>query len=484
MADAPGPSDYLRILGDQNPWHSRGRVPEELAPPVRRPLVDLLWPRLIRPPLERYYLILGPRRVGKTTVMYQTVQRLLDQRIDPRRLWWLRLDHPLLVEQPLGAVVQQLLQHVGATVRDPLYLFLDELTYSPRWDLWLKTFYDERWPLRLVGTSSAAAAIRQRGTESGVGRWEEQYLTPYRFTEYLSLVGALPPLPSEPSLAGTLDALRAADCLPAGLAEHRRALAITGGFPELLLDRGGPQDDASRLLRSQRVLRSDAVEKAIYKDIPQAFQILEPAKLERLLYALAGQMTGLLSPAALAADLSLTVPTIDKYIHYLERAFMVFTLPGYAAAEETVQRRGRKLYFMDGAVRNAALLRGLALLDDPRELGLLAENMVAAHLASLAQHAGVRLYHWRQKGLEVDLVFDHPERPLAFEVTQAARHSPRGLLEFQRRFPRFEGGCYLVSARTEFAAPAGHTPGHVPLDSLLIAVGLQTQQALEAHLGP
>lgn len=36
-----------------------------------------------------------------------------------------------------------------------------------------------------------------------------------------------------------------------------------------------------------------------------------------------------------------------------------------------MQKRGRKVYFVDGAIRNAALQRGLALLDDPVELGAL-----------------------------------------------------------------------------------------------------------------
>lgn len=38
-------------------------------------------------------------------------------------------------------------------------------------DLWFKTFYDERWPVRIAATSSATAALRDRRTESGVGRW-------------------------------------------------------------------------------------------------------------------------------------------------------------------------------------------------------------------------------------------------------------------------------------------------------------------------
>ena len=86
----------------------------------------------------------------------------------------------------------------------PRLPLLDELTYAKDWDLWLKAFYDERWPIRIVGTSSATAAIRQRGTESGVGRWDEQFLAPYLFTEYLELQNIPGKLRIEATLGETI----------------------------------------------------------------------------------------------------------------------------------------------------------------------------------------------------------------------------------------------------------------------------------------
>jgi uncharacterized protein len=479
----PSEADYIRILEDQNPWHKLNRVPDELAPPIRRPMADILWQLLVNPPLPRYQIILGPRRVGKMTVMYQTVQQMLAEGIEPKRLWWLRLDHPLLLELELGNLARWIIGRVRATAEKPVYLFLDEITYAEKWDLWLKTFFDERWPIRLVGTSSATAAIRQRGTESGVGRWEEQFLAPYLFTEFMSLVHVDCAQKCKSTLAATLEDMIRVEYNPAGIVELRRQFTITGGFPELLLQEKQGIDEASRLFRSQRILRTDAIEKAIYKDIPQAFQVLEPAKLERLLYALGGQITGILSPASLANDLSLTEPTIDKYVRYFERAFLVFMLPTYAPSEGTVQRRGRKLYFVDGAVRNAALLRGLAPLNDPAEMGLLVNNMAAAHLYALCQQSGVRLYHWRHKGSEVDLVYDHPDEPMAFEITNSTSHHLQGLDEFQDRYPKFRGSCYLVSADTTFVRPTINSVGRIPIDLFLVAVGLQTQKALEDRIG-
>ena len=160
-------------------------------------------------------------------------------------------------------------------------------------------------------------------------------------------------------------------------------------------------------------------------------------------------------------------------LSYLEQAFLVFTLPNYSGREANIQKRGRKLYFVDGAVRNAALQRGLAPLDNPVELGALQENLVAATLRSLSLHAGVRLHHWRDGKHEIDLVFDHPDHPLAIEIGSSPDHSRAGAQAFMERHPRFAGRCYLVAPQATVAHPAATSSGvgTLPLDLFLLGVG-------------
>jgi len=484
----PSPEDYARIVREQNPWHdSEGppEVPEVLAPPVKRPLAECLWRRLMHDSQRRFQLILGPRRVGKTTCLYQTVQQLLHGRIDPLRIWWLRLDHPLLMEVPLGDLVRAVTDLTNADANKPILLFLDELVYAQKWDLWLKTFYDERWPILIAGSSSSTAAMRDRRIESGVGRWEEQFLTPYLFGEFLQLADQSRDVALEDTLAATIQKNIETKTAARGLAKWRQRYLLTGGFPELLLQSHGDKlDEHSLLLESQRTLRSDAVERAIYKDIPQAFNIDNPMMLERLLYTLAGQITGIISPKNLCQTLDgISHPTLERYIAFLERSFLIFTLQNYSAREETKQRRGRKVYFVDTAIRNAALQRGLAPLDDPSEFGLLLENLVAAHLHALGQQANVRLYHWRQgQRDEVDLIYDHPEQPLAFEIAASSRHSNRGLKSLIDRHPKFKGRAYLVAPDIP-AINAGDGVGALPLDLLLLCISAQAGQALHQRIG-
>lgn len=463
------------MFDGQNPWHRTSLVPVLFAPPRERPLVQILWQRLLHDQPRRHQLIVGPRRVGKTTVLYQTVRRLLDNGVEPGRVWWLRMDHPLLMQESLGALVREALRVSPASDDRPLYLMLDELVYAKDWDKWLKTFYDERWPVRVAATSSATAALQDRRHESGVGRWEVQHLLPYLLTEYLDLMEEPRSVEVGDDLAATLRFWPTGAHANENLFHSCLTLMWTGGFPELLSSRTRLMDDDMHLLlQSQRVLRSDAVERAVYKDIPQSFGVGNPMLLERLLYVLAGQITGLLSPKNISQQLDgLSWPRLDSYLSYLERAFLVFRLPNFSGREATVQKRGRKVYFVDGAVRNAALLRGLAPLDNPTEIGHLLENLVASSLNTLAVQSGVRLHHWRDGKDEVDFIFNHPQRPLAFEVSSSSDHSRDGLRALMERHPQFRGACYLVSPRVSTIHPEGEEVGTLPLGLLLLAIGAQ-----------
>lgn len=483
----PGVEDVRAVLSDQNPWLASGTVPNTLRREVERPLAKSLWRRLLETDVFRFQLILGPRRVGKTTALYQTVHRLRSAGIDAQRLRWLRLDHPMLMNISLGDLLRSIVAVTQATPERPAFVFLDELTYAKDWDRWLKAFYDEHWPVRIAGSSSSTFDLSERRHESGVGRWDEQYLAPYLFSEYLELMGSPVAVPTGDRLGSTLEAVAASSIGLVGLADHRRRYLLTGGFPELLLAaREKDTEEESLLLNSQRTLRADAIERAIYKDIPLAVEVRSPALLERMLYVLAGQLTGVLSPQSVCRELDgMSQPTFDRYLKYLERSLLIFTLPNYSPSEASVQRRGRKLYFVDGAIRNAALQRGLMPLRNPTEMGLLLENVAASHLHALCQQTQVRLYHWRDGTEEVDLVYDDPHRPLAFEIASSPSHHRGGLRAFMERHPRFRGGCYVVStglSATPISA-ASDGIGHLPLDLFLAAVGAQADRGLALRMG-
>jgi predicted AAA+ superfamily ATPase len=138
-----------------------------------------------------------------------------------------------------------------------------------------------------------------------------------------------------------------------------------------------------------------------------------------------------------------------------------------------------------GAIRNAALQRGLAPLTDPIELDALIENLAAAALYVLGTHTGTRVHYWRDRKHQVDLVFDHPTDPMAFEIGSSPRHPVSGLREFSAQFPRFAGRCYLVTPESVLLRPRQTSTGigTMSLEHFLLAAGRQTETALAQRLG-
>ena len=515
-----------------------------------------------------------------------------------------RLDHPELVGIKLGDIVKFAIKRSKANLKKPVFLFLDELVYAEKWDLWLKTFYDEAWPVQIIASSSSSAALHNKKRESGTGRWEEVYMFPYLLNELLQLKGVKTDVPVKESLLETVEELASSpSLLKWDLEQAFQELIALGGFPESLAEQhnqeqkivGKIQDLKTSLKRSfnqrekelkrlltlidlvkleeqstksleekakakkqlkkmietegeetikqfqkkleeygidyvmdmedidqeghkhfvqkinqqiketeqeqksirditsvffdktQKTFRSDSIERAIYKDIPQSYRIDNPMILEKFFYILAGQVTGLLSLKNISQKISgVSLPTLERYLSYLRDTYLVFLLPNYAKTESAVQRRGQKIYFLDGAIRNSALLKNKEeIFKNPKELGVGQENLVATHLHSLGKQAGIRIHHYRHKQYEVDFIYDDPKYPLAFEVEHSAKHSYKGLKDFLKQNKRFFGFCYYVAPGINFISAKNSEEGigRIPLNHLLMAIGVQQEHYLKKYFG-
>jgi len=160
---------------------------------------------------------------------------------------------------------------------------------------------------------------------------------------------------------------------------------------------------------------------------------------------------------------------------------LIFTLSNYDNNERNVQRRQKKIYFFDIAIRNAALLKEKhQIFNDSSNLGKLYENLVAGHLYHLCKQSNIRLYHWKRRKHEVDFIYDDAIHPMAFEIGTSKKHSRSGLKQFLQENPKFQKGCYYVAPDLHFlsAEESSSGIGKLPLDLLLLATGLQQDKAL------
>ena len=176
-------ADLLAVLRQYNPWW-RGGGPADL-PDWRRAAFHEVLSWMKTPPTHRALLLTGARLVGKTTLLLQTVQALLEEGVAPAKILYATFDHPLLKLVGLDGLLNlwRELEPEGEGIE---YLFLDEIQYTKDWQTWLKLQVDFQKNRRIAVTGSATP-MAEEGQESGVGRWHTVRLATLSFYEYLQI---------------------------------------------------------------------------------------------------------------------------------------------------------------------------------------------------------------------------------------------------------------------------------------------------------
>lgn len=398
------PVDLSSIAEDLNPWWREPGARRALAWPVRRSAHERLLDQLIRPGERRAQVLLGPRQVGKTTLLKQLADDLLDRGWPSRNLTYFDFeDFRLKRKVPPEEIAD--LRPPGAIRDQPHVFLLDELHHVPRWDRWLKYAVDNQIG-RIVGTDSAASLLREGGRESGLGRWDEILLEGLTFQEFVALGRELVPKEKGASRSseGKLKEM-------AGDPELVERYIAIGGFPA-----HATSDDYS-LVRER--LRSDIVDRAIRRDL--AGQVEDPERLRRLFVFLVQESGGEQNSSDRAADLGVDPRTVARWIELLQDTFLIAALPRASTSVKAAARlRGRpKLYAADhGLITAFAEAR-------PREgevRSKVLEAVVYRHLRDMAQSRGGDLHYLRWgDGLEVDFVLESGRERFAVEVTQSVQ---------------------------------------------------------------
>ena len=293
----PAVQEYL---ADTNPWWTAGKgIDSDIqAWPKRAYFASFL--RLVNAlDVRRAVVVIGPRRVGKTVMLMQAVQSLLDQGVPGSRILVAQMDVPLFSGQTLGSLVKLFVDIHRHRLDDPaapLFVFFDEIQYLKEWETHLKVLVDTFKGVRFVATGSAAAALRMKSRESGAGRFSDFVLPPLTFAEYLDFCGqnhlvqdvSPPDAPRPQYHTPNIAALNA---------EFINYLNY-GGFPEAVMNPAVRQDP-------RRYLRQDIVDKVLQKDLPSLFGISDTQELNRFFNVLAYNTGMEIAPKNLSKDTGL-----------------------------------------------------------------------------------------------------------------------------------------------------------------------------------
>lgn len=388
--------DIRLLLESHNPWWREPSVRRARHRPIRRDLQPQILERLRRREDRRALLLLGPRQVGKTTILEQSVDDLLDSGWPPRNLTYFDFSDDRLIGEVTARQVVETVP-VGVDESRPQIFFFDEFHRAARWSLWLKQAVDCGIG-RVVGTGSATSLLRTGGGESGLGRWDELRLDGLSFSEYLRLYLQISP-----------------ECPPSIHPEALWRYLAVGGFPGHALN-----EDPVEV---HRRLRTSIVEKAIFRNL--AGVVNDPGRPRDLFVHLVQDSGGELVSTHRANDLEANRRTIERWVELLEGTFLLARLERRSERESKRVRSRPKLYAVDHGLVPAFTLSPDPLRD-PDVQSRVFEAVVFRHLREAVggEMAGLSYLHV-EDSLEADFVIDHPRGPVVIEVTHGPRVTPK-----------------------------------------------------------
>ena len=404
----------MKILQQYNPWwRTPSAIKEESKPQKRLAYYEAL-KTLTHRSIRRFAVLSGMRRVGKTTILYQIIDHLIDEGVNPRNILYATFDNPILKLESAENVLS--IYEAMYPTTGTRYVFFDEVQYTDNWELWMKVIYDSRKDIRLIATGSASPVLEKGSADSGTGRWSVLKIPTMSFYEYCRLLDLdLPLLPDNLRLSElkNMSPAQLGDLMNkfTPLQNHFNRYLMIGGFPELVLS----DDDAY----AQRMLREDVVDKVIKRDVLSLFNIRSPLLMEKLFLYLCMNSTEIFNATTAAKELENTsIATIESYIKALEMSNLIYLAKPMDVGSKGALKGKPKIFIADAAIRNAVLMID-DVLSDEKELGAMVETTVYKHMVSFYQGSSANLGYFRKakdNQKEVDVVVELPRHKILCEV--------------------------------------------------------------------
>jgi len=323
-------------------------------------------------------VLIGGRRVGKTTLLRQILHRLIEGGIPVERIIYLAMDSPQFSTLP----VADHLEWFRANFRHPrntkVYLFIDEVQESSGWESQVKTIYEFE-NVKIFLTGSTSALLEKEGGKL-TGRKIVTTVKPLSFDEFLSFRGERPSISESYLLEELVD-------------EYLNL----GGYPE-------------QVLHPSRERMENMLDDLLARDIVRLYPVRKPDILKPLLQLVAASVGSRTSPARLARVLEVDNDLIKQYLAYFEKAFLITTLTQWTTSYTHRIYAPKKVYFLDTGMKT--------LLTGEGDAGFKAEIVVLNELLKRVS-PDEQLGYFGGKKKETDFIRGTPDHPEAVEVKYA-----------------------------------------------------------------
>jgi predicted AAA+ superfamily ATPase len=394
-------ADILSRLRFDNPWWEQGKegkITYENTP--RRKYFETFYENILDINVRRAIVLMGPRRVGKTVMVYHAIRALLDSGVEATNILYISLETPIYTGLHLERILnyfQKLFEHKRNA---KLFVFFDEIQYLRDWEVHLKSLVDSYADYRFIVTGSAAAALRLKSNESGAGRFSDYVLPPLTFAEYLMFIGREFELIKFKAIEDSefweiQNEQNEEECFTSdinSLNEEFINYLNFGGYPEAVFSETIRQNPS-------QYIKSDIIDKVLLRDLPSLYGINDIQELNRLFTTLAYNSGNEVSLDGLSKSSGVAKNTIKRYLEYLEAAFLIRRVE---RIDNNAKRFKRamcfKVYLTNPSMR-AALFGQIDA--NSEAMGSMTETAIFSQW----QHSRVvELYYARWNSGEIDIV--------------------------------------------------------------------------------
>ncbi|MBU0496685.1 MAG: ATP-binding protein [Candidatus Thermoplasmatota archaeon] len=334
--------------------------------------------------LEKHYIndIVGPRRSGKTYLMFLTIKKLL-KTIPLHATIYINFENRKLLplkETYFNDIITFIHAENLLNNHPTIYLFLDEVQRIEKWEHYIRSIYDEfKNQIKIIVSGSSANLLSTEYAQLLTGRHLTTQVTPLSFKEFLTFKNITIPSkkPTEKE-AATIEKLF-------------NEYLTYGGFPDVVLST--QKDDIISQLFTDIVTR----------DVQARIDIRKKDLIEEFSNYLASNVSNLLSFNKMnnyfnSRGIKTSVPTISTYFWHLKNAFLFFDTKIYSHTIKDQMQYPRKIYCIDNGIVNIVGFK------TSQNMGSLYENTVANEL----HRCGHKIYYWKNKHHEeVDFVIIH-----------------------------------------------------------------------------
>ncbi len=391
------PTEKIKArLRYENPWWVNKQIPEVYSAMAKRLYFNLFYPFVIEKNVKRALVLMGPRRVGKTVMLFHSIQQLLTENVNPQKIFFIGIDNPIYVQLSLEDILNLCKQSLNQDNLKGCYVFFDEIQYLKDWERHLKVLVDSFPETKFIVSGSAAAALKWHSSESGAGRFTDFMLPPLTFQEYIHLK-------EMNHLMYNGEISYGENQIPYCLSHDIKALNKEfvhylnfGGYPEVVLS-DKIQSDMGRYVKN------DIVDKVLLRDLPSLYGIKDVQELNRFFTYIAYNTGNEFSYETMSKESGIQKDTLKKYLEYLEAAFLIKVLNKVDVTAKRLKRiTSFKVYLTNPSLRTA-LFSPISETDS--EMG----NMVETAVLSQWMHREkldltyARWKEGRNEG-EVDLV--------------------------------------------------------------------------------